>query len=311
MTANPDGPRGPRRTTLDGHLFIVPGDLTRLAADAIAYSTSTGLDGGGEMSPAFRERIPGFARWYAGLDAGHPGGRRVGQAFWMASGAGTRPHGVVAVIASGGPATLEDKAAIAARAAIDEAVARLRGELKLEGRLLVALPPFRLGRGGDRDHQLRSARAQLASAREALGRHPGDDVAFIAYTPAIYRTLLEARREALGEPATDPPIPPDLERALIDGECVLFVGAGLSRGAGLPDWDGLMRGMAAELGLASGPEGGSMEHPKSDPLDLAQWYRDRFGAEGLAALIRKTFGDPALAPRPTLAHYLAMSLRCN
>ena len=26
------------------------------------------------------------------------------------------------------------------------------------------------------------------------------------------------------------------EAAILEGECVLFVGAGLSRGAGLPDW---------------------------------------------------------------------------
>ena len=61
-----------------------------------------------------------------------------------------RPHGVVAVAATGGPATAEDKAAIAVRAALDEAAGRLREGLGPAERLLVALPAFRLGWGGDR-----------------------------------------------------------------------------------------------------------------------------------------------------------------
>src|SRR5207249_4619776 len=40
---------------------------------------------------------------------------------------------------------------------------------------------------------------------------------------------------------------------------------------------------------------------------LAQWYADRFGHEALAAAVHDTYGDTADA-RPTLAHYLLMSL---
>ena len=128
-------------------------------------------------------------------------------------------------------------------------------------------------------------------------------MAFIPYTRSLYRVFLEARRQVLDPQVPDPPIPPGLEQVLVAGECVLFVGAGLSRGAGLPDWDALAADMAGELGLAT--------HQGLDPLDLAQWYRARFAADGLARLIGRTFGDPALAHRPTLAHYLAMSLQCN
>jgi len=46
-----------------------------------------------------------------------------------------------------------------------------------------------------------------------------------------------------------PPPHPDLVRALLDGECVIFVGAGLSRGAGLPDWGQLVGRMARALGV--------------------------------------------------------------
>src|SRR5262249_16341225 len=43
-------------------------------------------------------------------------------------------------------------------------------------------------------------------------------------------------------------------------------------------------------------------------LDLAQWYREKFKSAGLAEVIRRTIGEPALAARPTLAHFLLMSL---
>src|SRR5439155_9433890 len=84
------------------------------------------------------------------------------------------------------------------------------------------------------------------------------------------------------------------------GECVLFVGAGLSRGAGLPDWGELIDRLAADLHVK--PPG------RFDYLDLAQWHRERFGQEALAAVVRETFHDPARAVRPTLAHYLLLSL---
>ena len=40
-----------------------------------------------------------------------------------------------------------------------------------------------------------------------------------------------------------PQIPQRLVGKLRDGSCVLFVGAGLSKGAGLPDWQELLKRM--------------------------------------------------------------------
>jgi hypothetical protein len=80
-------------------------------------------------------------------------------------------------------------------------------------------------------------------------------------------------------------------------ECVLFVGAGMSAGAGLPDWNGLMRRLSDDLKLDW--------HPGLNPLDLAQWYRERFGRKQLGDVIRQTYTTTA---HPTLAHYLLMSL---
>ena len=276
---------------MHGHVFVSPGDITQLAAHAIAYSASTLFGTNGSMYAAFRENVPGFEASFADLRRFHSGRTAIGDAFWIPTRADVRPHGVAVVVATGGVQGGDEAGAVAVRAAIDLSVASLRGGARPEGRLLVALPAFLVGMGGGGDRQVGEARIQVAAAREALERHPGVDVAFITYTPSLYRVYLEARRLTPGSPSPGPAIPPALERALIDRECVLFAGAGLSRGAGLPDWDGLIGRMAGDLGLAT--------HEKLDHLDLAQWYRERFSRQRLADLIGTTFGDPTLAPRPT------------
>ena len=287
---------------MNGRVFVAPGDITQLAAHAVAYSSSTDFGGGGNLFPSFRKHIPTFGKWFDSLRHQHAGKVTVGDAFWMPTGPGSdsKPLGIVVVIATGGPATDEDKAGIAVRAAIGTAVQRLRDELGRAERLLVALPAFRIGMGGDRNQRLRSARVQIRAAMDSLAESPRVDVAFVTYTTAIYQTFLEARRQVFGDQAPEIFHPSALEHALLAGECVIFAGAGLSRGAGLPDWSELVARLTGELGIPA--------DPPVDYLDLAQWYRERFGPEKLAEVIRSLFGDPTLSPRPTLAHYLLMSM---
>ena len=45
------------------------------------------------------------------------------------------------------------------------------------------------------------------------------------------------------------PIPPDLVEAIAKGDAVLFIGAGLSAGAGLPGWSALLTPLADEIDL--------------------------------------------------------------
>jgi hypothetical protein len=204
------------------------------------------------------------------------------------------------VASAGRGAPGDDPAArVAVRAAVACAVQRLRAAGRT-GRLLVALPTFRVGMAGDRYAALDSARVQVRAAHEAVQEHPDVDVAFVTYTPALYHTFLTARREVL--PADYPeagPAYPELEHALGAGECVLFVGAGLSCGAGMPDWGELIRRLALDLDI---PMSGRLDY-----LDVAQWYRDRFGPAPLADILRRTYGN-RFAARPTLAHYLLLAL---
>lgn len=281
---------------MDGSIFVARGDITRLAADAIAFSASTRLEKDGTLYASFQANVPGFAAWYDGLREQHDPLPSAGTAFALPLYADRPPYFVVAVASTGGPGSAEDKADLAVRSALKLTVERLRAAGRT-GRLLVALPAFRVGGGGDRRQRLRSATVQVSAARDFLAENPDVDVAFVTYTPSVYRIFLEARRRVLGEPPHDPLQRHELEDALAAGSAVLFVGAGMSHGAGLPDWEGLVGRLAADLGVAPGG--------RVDYLDLAQWYRETFGRKRLAGILRDTFGAPAL---PTLAHYLLLEL---
>ena len=280
---------------MKGHLFIAPGDITQLSAHAIAYSASNALGRDGNLYSAFAANVPGFASWYGGLPRGPGHLQEVGEAFWMPLDTGQMPLGVVTVVSTGQRGVGEDKAARAVRSALTLALRQLRAVRGAE-HVLIALPAFRLGKGGDRRQRLCSARAQIDAARQFLAANDGVDVAFIPYTTPLYHIYLEARRAA-GDPKAGVQPNLSLEQALLARECVLFVGAGLSSAAGLPGWDALIQRLGDDLGLRR-PE-------RHNYLDLAQWYRERFGRDQLADVLRRTYATGA---KPTLAHYLLMSL---
>lgn len=291
---------------VSGDLLIAQADITQLAADAVVYSTDPRLGGNGQLYSAFCARFPGFAARLRELQRSTQD-RKTGDAFWMPLDTRTPPYGVVAVVSTGGGT--ENGAPLAVSNAVRCAHREL---LKLggEGRRLVALPAIRLGYGGDRRTPLKSARLQLAAARAALDECPGLDAAFIPYTPDHHQIYLEARRRLREkEPErwptpTDMEVPAELVDAVRRGECVLFVGSGLSSEAGLPGWDELVTRLASALGVVPEPRRDTEYY-----LDLAQWYRESplEQEKPLAEIVRETFAA-AGDVRPTLAHYLLMGL---
>jgi hypothetical protein len=162
---------------------------------------------------------------------------------------------------------------------------------------------------------LRSARVQVEEARDALARHGELDLAFAAYTEEVYRVFLQARREVLGPPRCPLEDPARVELvesrlvpALRQQRGVLFLGAGLSQGAGLDSWAPLIRRLAERLDYKVG------EHFDLDlSLQLAQWYTQEYGRDKLTEQVRQLYGglnDPCNRPevRPTLTHYLLLAL---
>ena len=187
-----------------------------------------------------------------------------------------------------------------------EALERLRPLLgqNSQRRFLIALPALRMGGGGDRHNPLPSARLQVQAVRAVLNDFPLIDVAFVTYTPDIYEVYVEARcrmdKPPLADQSAMPEPWPKLATALRSGECVVFVGAGFSRDARVPDYDALIGALAEQLG-----EKVTDRHVDSY-LDWAQWHRDARGATEQHALMCKFYQDTDA--QPTLAHYLLTAL---
>jgi hypothetical protein len=187
---------------------------------------------------------------------------------------------------------------------------------------LIALPTIGLGRGGysrelnvATEGLIRAAADEIQQPEDVSGKSVEVDVAFVAFTPLNYRLLLDARQAVGAEPPC--PLDPRDAAELLDSirgrRCVLFVGAGLSRGAGLPDWGGLLSELAKglELPIGSLPRDTNGQISLDLCLDLAQWYAEKLGREKLDRHVHQRFGRTAEAHpcvRPTLAHYLLLSM---
>jgi O-acetyl-ADP-ribose deacetylase (regulator of RNase III) len=329
-----------------GDVFVAHADITHLAADALVLSTASDLSGTGAAHGAFCERYKGFAQAFRDLSEADPGWWPVGETFWIPTQGHGRVRGVVVVVAVGdGTRTPSAERAEKATAA---AVRRACAEVPPDpsgARRLIALPTIGFGRGGYRD-RVQCARVMVEAVAAAAADRPDVDVVFCAYTDLNYQIMLHARDEAGLEPHCPIAGHPHLRglvAALRERRCVLFVGAGLSRPAGLRDWNGLLEVLATALGLhptgdyewlrplairlglageedftrvaAAAAELGLRAPDRTSidfALDLAQWYVSRFGREALADLVRREFGGTGVGDKrhvkPTLAHYYLLSL---
>lgn len=299
---------------MSGSLFVAHGDVSQISADALVYSTDL-YGRPGHLWAAFCRHVSGFEAAYtrALQSKGISSGRRLfaGETLWVPlppdkQNEGRALQGVVVIGVIGRDRALNRKIVMAA---IEAAAYHLKSASD-GGRLLVAIPGLRMGAAlaqrqeSEESHRERveAARAQMEAAWEAIAARDDLDVAFVAYTPDIYHLYEKARREAYGEPGGEMTIPAPLAQAIRDGECVLFIGSGLSSGAGLLGWQALVGNMATEMGLTQAEQGSTDYF-----LDVAQLYRDQAGGrERLAALIRAEFGGTRT--KPTLAHYLLMGL---
>lgn len=293
-----------------GHVLVTLGDVTRLGAEAIAYSTDRALSRGGQLTAAFERNVEGFAAAYGALRRQvQPSRPEAGTAFFLPLvGAGAAgPRGVVVAIATGDASPREERARRAVTGALRCAAEHLAAE-GVPRPWRIALPTFLTGDGGGRHDRLAVAEPQLEAAYDFVAGEPDVDVAFVPYTEGTYQIWLEARRrvEARRGLSADPSIEPDpaLVEAVRRGECVLFVGSGTSLGAGLPTWAALVGELEAALEIPTEHRHQDLDHF----LDLAQWYRDEGRAPSLEELLRARFSVAESGVKPTLTHYLLTQL---
>lgn len=297
---------------LPSQVFIAQGDITNVLADAIAVSRGVSFS-----------RASGRFAALAGLADGDDflaeyerarGAATNRPAFWVPLGPTptpslkereAMPRGVVFVTVD-----QREGAYAAVQHAIVEAVYNLPPNPACP--YLIALVAFRMSQGGDRNDRLRSAGAQIQAAYDTLadladrnGGEPAADVVFVVDDPGKYEIFLDARRRemsarGLGAAAIDPEWLPLIE-AIKNEECVLFVGAGLSLNARMPSYRQLVEAMAAEIGIAE-----EISADVDTYLDIAQAYRD--SPRSVPALVAKHYGNGRRNARPSIAHYLLMSL---
>ena len=292
---------------MEGQVYVTRGDIARISADAVAVTRGITFSLKSSAFTALAEHFdPDFTDEYERAKAS----ARPGEAFWVSTARAPDqgPYGAVFVSPKGrAPAGEADHPAYSVvTAAIEMAVAKLRARTPYP--ILIALIAFRMKFGEDREDRLRSARAQIRAAFDAVSRHPDTDVVFVLDDVTKYEIFLEARRHetaALGK-ARSPFAYKDLApliNALQNEECVLFVGAGMSQNSSLTSYPELIREMAGEIGLGDG-----LTTDVDTALDVAQCFRDQdTDGDRMPALIRKHFGE-AKRVKPSLAHYLAMSL---
>ncbi len=290
-----------------GEVLVVHGDITALAVHAVAYSTDRGLSEGGQLTAAFETNVPGFREQYAALrDTPRAAKPNAGDAFWLPIPGGKHPLGVVVTVAAAGGKPRGERAHLAATGALACAKAALE-RAEIPKPWTIALPCFLAGDGGARHDRATVAEPQVEAAAAFVEAEQDVDVVFVAYTEANYQVWLDARRRVRVRTKHERSgLEPDdrLVASVARGECVVFVGSGLSAGSGLPDWRTLIDKLADGLAIAPSSRRGDLEYL----LDLAQWYRNEGLRPTVEELVARLYASKSASAHPTVGHYLLASL---
>jgi hypothetical protein len=284
---------------MPGHLFVIRSDLMQLACDAWALPCDAGLYVSETFAEGGRSPIAGLVRdGRIGIDAPSEWSDNGVRVLALPAQSGD-PR--VWLINTGGVSTTTHQWYLEA---VDQFIKATSGlaPARNRPRPLVALPFVGSGLGG---HTL--AKGGLL---EALLSHLRDraadadvDIALVLRSGRAFAAAQAIRRSDTDrfwpEFSHDVrQVGDELGRDARDGRLVLFVGAGVSAGAGLPTWKGLLDALAHEAGFAAT----DVDTRLSD-LDRARLIERRLATRGidLREAIRR---EMASAVRFSLAHAL-------
>ena len=239
MTGSGDTPGGRICGTLSGmgHVFVVPGDITRFACDAWLLPSDRTLN----VERPWLDTVDGLAGAMRAAER-DPASRDLREENTLAFALpcrDDRPTPVLTAVPFHGvrsPADVEERVT----AGLAEAARVARRRTGPRGRPLVATPLFGTAAGGGDAVRGTLVRAVLEAARRAPV-----DVALVLRTP---RDLAHAQRIRCGEiDRWWPELEGDLRTTSLRlaeearrGRLVPFIGAGVSMSAGLPSWTGLV-----------------------------------------------------------------------
>lgn len=280
-----------------GHVFVVRGDLTRFGCDAWLLPSDAhrylvpSWWGNRALAPLFERHgcwgahappstLPRLEGRALALDPG-PAPADV-------PGAGPRRARPVPVLTrmGAGPGASTAWFVDGVRNFVEVALAEIgaRGRaLPGRARPLLAVPLVGTGHGGLRHHAGEVADALMGVLRDEAETR-GVDLALVTWDARAFAGAQAARSGAAfdGLPA------PLVERAralaakAAAGQLVVFLGAGVSAGVGLPLWSELLSGLARRAGLVPDEAPGSQwrHFGALGPLDQAEYLAARLRAEG-------------------------------
>jgi len=296
-----------------GHVFVIDGNIAQVACDAWLLPTDRSFHVTESFAGAIGRR-PGHLTGYDWA------GKRVVE-FGRQHDVPTSPMVVLGdvgrlpvqpVDSADAPADPELEAWLTD---VVDAFAELGAGLGSgHGRPRLACPVLGTGWGGFRDDKGTVYRILIPALWRAAEKH-NVDIVLVCYGRASYAAAQRMRRTCLGDdPSLHWPFaynPVDkwhharrLAGFAIEQELVLFLGAGVSTGAGLPAWQGLLDALA-DLLATGRPERDQLH--RHDVRDQAALLQKRFRAAGLN--FADKISDMLGSSHYSLAHGLLASLR--
>ena len=288
---------------MTGHVFVVHGDLTQLACDDVLVPTDRQC----LVTDGFLGSVPREAR--GERRNGHTVVRPIREDERLPSRVRRLPRAPDAPQAwlldvSDGDAEpdahwfVDGVGEFLARVAADDQASGLR-----RARRLAALPLVGTGEGGAASRRDEVILKLLPALRAAAAEH-GLDVALVLADARDAGAVqyLRLREGLLADVLREhQAVAQRLAAQARAGQLALFLGAGVSAGAGLPSWGGLLRQLGEESCMSERELAGI---EALQPQDAASLLSERLGAERLADLVRGVFGPR----RYSLSHALLAAL---
>lgn len=281
-------------TSVPGHVFVIHGKLQDVTCDAVLIPTDTSFTVEKQwwdvVGPNRHPQRP--ERW-AGLGYGNDA---ADDRFWYID------------VTDDDLPTAGEQLISRVSNAVKQIGASLRSNPVTRGRArrLITMPLLGAGSGG-----LDAARAVrlLLDGLQKIADQNDVDLAIVVLGRDRFEALQRRRREIPGQGNSQ-----HAERARALGELAqerglsLMIGAGVSMGAGLPDWAGLLESLSKMVTDRAVVDSEAFKSlPVLDQAELlARLLKENFH-QSVAAVVR---GDASTPRLPALGHFLLAGLRC-